>query len=313
MMRNEKIELNENRNVYLETYFLKNSQALKFNCKRPLIVVCPGGGYNFLSDREAEPIALAYNAAGFHAVVLRYGVNEHAVMPGPIKDLANAMDYLYNSADKFYIDKDKIFVAGFSAGGHLATSLAVYWNNAQILPEYINKPYIKPKGIILGYPVIDLKSTSTKFNIGVKGYPPYDQIEFDMIHPNLKPEDVFVRENNRTFVNIEVVMNGYMFNGIASEADIDKYSVHNHVTADSSPAFIWHGGNDKLIYPQNSLKLATAMYQHKVDCELHVYNAGGHGLSLGTEVTKNDPWELIPEVQNWHEMSVVWIKNRCEK
>lgn len=312
-MPNEKIVLNETRNVYLEPYFLKNSQALKHNIKRPLIVICPGGGYGFLADREAEPVAIAYNAAGFNAVVLRYGVSEHAVMPGPINDLASAIDYLYTHSDELFIDQDNIFVVGFSAGGHLATSLAVFWNDKEVLPAYQDKPYIKPKGIILGYPVIDLKSISTQFNIGVKGYPPYEQIEFDMIAPCLKVEEVFVRTNNRTFVNIETVMNGYMFNGIASEAQIQKYSLQNHVTTDTSPAFIWHGGYDKLIFAQNSLKLAAAMYEHNVPCELHLYDAGGHGLSLGTEVTKNEDWQLIPEVQNWHAMSVTWIKNQCSK
>lgn len=311
-MKNEKIILNKQRNVYLEPYLLTNSKELKPDFRRPTIIICPGGGYKFLSDREAEPIALAYNAAGFHAVVLRYGVDEHAVMPGPVRDLANAIDYLYN-AENLYIDKENIFVAGFSAGGHLATSLAVFWNDENVLPEYKEKPYIKPKGILLGYPVIDLKSTSTKLDIGIEGYPPYEQIEFDMLHSSLQLEDVFVRADNKTYINFEIAMNAFMFNGIGTDEQIEKYSLHKQVNKDTSPAFIWHGGYDDLIYPQNSLKLATAMYEHNIDCELHIYDAGGHGLSLGTEITSNQPWELIPEVTNWFAMSVTWIKNRSEK
>lgn len=312
-MQREQIILNEQRNVYMEPYLISNSSELKPNHKRPVIVICPGGGYKNLSDREAEPIARAYNAAGFHAVVLRYGVGEHAVMPGPINDLAIAIDKIYNNANEYYIDRDNIFVAGFSAGGHLAASLAVFWNDEQVLPEFTDKPYIKPKGVILGYPVIDLKATATRLDIGIEGYPPYDQIEFDMLHPNVQAEDVFVREDNKTFVNFETAMNAYMFNGIGSDELIEKYSLHKQVNKDSSPAFIWHGGYDNLIYPQNSLQLATAMYQHNVDCEIHVYDAGGHGLALATELTTNNPWELVPEVQNWLEMSVTWINNRCEK
>lgn len=312
-MKCERVWLDETRNVYFDSYLLENSKELHPEKKRPTVIVCPGGGYRNLSDREAEPIALKYNSVGFHAVVLRYGVNLNAVMPGPIEDLAKTMRYLKEKSEAWFIDVANIFVTGFSAGGHLAASLAVFHNDAEILPDY-QKPEmnVKPKGVILGYPVLDLKSTARRLDIGVEGHPDFSTIDFDMLHPSLNPEDVFVREEGKTVVDFEVAMNAYMFGGLANEAQIEKYSLQNQVDADTAPAFIWHGGNDELILPENSLKFATALQENQVNYELHIYGTGGHGLSLGNELTSNNTWELVPEVQNWFEMSVAWIENKCQ-
>lgn len=70
-MKCERIPLGA-QGAYLDTYFLADSPELKAGACRPAVVVCPGGGYAYTSDREAEPIALALCARGFHACVLRY-------------------------------------------------------------------------------------------------------------------------------------------------------------------------------------------------------------------------------------------------
>lgn len=309
-MRCERVVVDPGRNVYFDTYLLENSSELHPGIKRQTIVVCPGGGYKNLSDREAEPIALKYNSAGFHAVVLRYGVGMEAVMPGPIMDLAKTMVILNEKSDYWHIDTNNIFVTGFSAGGHLAASLAVFHNDCEVLPQFQNLGYnIKPKGVILGYPVLDLKSTAQALDIGIEGYPSFESIDFDMIHPSIKRENIFIRKDNKTLVNFEVAMNAYMFGHLATDEEIDKYSLQNQVDNDTAPAFIWHGGDDNLIYPRNSLKYAAALDKFNVDYELHMYGTGGHGLSLGNYVTSNTAWEHVEAVQNWIDMSITWIKN----
>lgn len=313
-MRCERIIIDGKRDIYFDTYLLHNSKELHADKKRPMIAICPGGGYKNLSDREAEPIALKYNAAGFHAVVLRYGVGLDAVMPGPVTDLANMMVSIHSNAEEWFVDINNIFVAGFSAGGHLAASLSVFHNDSEVLPSFQNLGYsIKPKGVILGYPVIDLKSTSTSLDIGIEGHPSFESIEFDMLHPSIKPEEVFVKSENKTLVNFEVAMNSYMFGGAATAEQIEKYSLQNQVDSDTSPAFIWHGGNDGLIYPVNSLKFASALDANKINYELHIYGTGDHGLSLGNEVTSNNPWEYVEQVQNWIDMSIKWIENKISE
>ena len=132
---------------YMETYILDGK-------KRPIVVIFPGGGYGMVSEREAERIAMAYNAAGFHAAVVYYCVEPHT-HPLPIQNAANAVAMLRENAEKWNIDADKVIVCGFSAGGHLAASLSALWNDSEIFSEHeIELAMHKPNAQILSYPVI---------------------------------------------------------------------------------------------------------------------------------------------------------------
>ena len=99
----------------LYTYILDNSVEMRPNRKRPVIVICPGGGYTMTSDREAEPIAMQYLARGYHAVILRYSVAP-ARYPLALLQLAKSVAYLREHAEEFHIDTAKIILQGFSAG-----------------------------------------------------------------------------------------------------------------------------------------------------------------------------------------------------
>lgn len=77
----------------LITYIIDHSEEIGI-VKRPAVVVCPGGGYEFLSDREAEMIALTLNSFGYHAVVLRYSVAPDAVYPTALIELASTVAML---------------------------------------------------------------------------------------------------------------------------------------------------------------------------------------------------------------------------
>lgn len=310
-MKCERIYLNETKSAWFDTYLLDNSEELLPNKARAAVLVCPGGGYRYTSDREAEPIALSFASMGYHAFVLRYSIDMEAVMPRPIKEIAKAMAYIKDHATEWYVDPDKVYVAGFSAGGHLAASLGVFWNDSKMLPEYEGcSERIRPAGMILGYPVIDLKSTSRRLFIGMEGYPDYDDIDFNMKHPSIRQEDIFVRENNRTYIDFEVAMNAYMFGGYATDEQIEQYSLQNHVTAYTPPAFIWHGGQDDLIYPRNSMLFANALMENNVPVELHIFGSGGHGLGLANEVTGNNPWEMVKECETWISLACAWMKNK---
>lgn len=133
----------------LYTYFPDYSPEMTAGQKRPLLLICPGGGYELTSDREAEPVALQWNAMGFHAAVLRYSCAP-AVFPTALEELARAVALLRGRAAEFRIDPEKIIVAGFSAGGHLAASLGVFWDK-QFLSELtgLTAGQMKPNGLIL--------------------------------------------------------------------------------------------------------------------------------------------------------------------
>lgn len=136
------------------TYLLEHSEEVGI-VKRPVVVVCPGGGYEFVSDREAEMIAIKLNSFGYHAVVLRYSVAPDAVYPTALTELANVVAMLRKRADEWHIDTDKILVQGFSAGGHLAASYGMFWSEP-FLADAAGVPVemLKPNGMILCYPVI---------------------------------------------------------------------------------------------------------------------------------------------------------------
>ena len=138
----------------LYTYFLDNSIEMHINRKRPVVVICPGGGYSMTSDREAEPIAMQYLAKGYHAVILRYSV-EPARYPLALLQLAKTVAFLRKHAEEFHINTDKIILQGFSAGGHLAASLGVFWKKSFIAETLgVTSEMVKPNGMILSYPVI---------------------------------------------------------------------------------------------------------------------------------------------------------------
>ena len=96
----------------ITTYMIGNSEELYDGRLRPLIIICPGGGYEMTSDREAEGIALKFMAMGYHAAVLRYSVKP-AVYPTALLQLAATVKYFRENADKYYIDADKIIICGF--------------------------------------------------------------------------------------------------------------------------------------------------------------------------------------------------------
>ena len=115
-MKCERIPLGA-QGAYLDTYFLADSPELKAGACRPAVVVCPGGGYAYTSDREAEPIALALCARGFHACVLRYPCAP-ARFPAALRALAEAVAWVRAGAAENHVDPRQISVCGFSAGGH---------------------------------------------------------------------------------------------------------------------------------------------------------------------------------------------------
>ncbi len=159
-MKTERIYLYEDRkDVYLDTYIRTPSNEFPTN-QRPAMLVLPGGGYFMCSDREAEPIANQYLAMGFNCFVLRYSVGESASMKmpefsQPLLDASLAMSIIRKNAVEWNIDVDRIGIIGFSAGGHLAATLATMWNDEKLYKELdIPAKSNKPNAAILCYPVI---------------------------------------------------------------------------------------------------------------------------------------------------------------
>lgn len=140
----------------LYTYFLDSSIEMRPNEKRPVILMCPGGGYEMTSDREAEPMAMQFLAMGYHVAVLRYSVCP-VRYPAALLQVAESVLYLKEHADEYHIDSEKIVVQGCSAGGHLAANYGIAWNSPFLtkLMGMENDPErLCVAGLLLCYPVI---------------------------------------------------------------------------------------------------------------------------------------------------------------
>lgn len=149
----------------LTTYVLSPCTEKDGKIPRPAVIICPGGAYEFTSDREAEPVALAWNARGYHSFVLRYSVAPNR-FPCALFELAKAVAFVREHAAEWHIDVNRILVCGFSAGGHLTASFGVFWN-ADFLKEALGYYYQehRPNGLILSYPVITSGEFSHKDSI----------------------------------------------------------------------------------------------------------------------------------------------------
>lgn len=143
-MRAETIIINKERNATLTAYIQIVGGEFHYAKKRPAIIVLPGGGYGFCSDREADPVAFAYLKAGYHVFILRYSTAEHRQWPNPLDDYEASMELIKSRSEEWGIYPDKIAVVGFSAGGHLAAVAATVSKN-------------RPAAAIIGYAALDKK------------------------------------------------------------------------------------------------------------------------------------------------------------
>ncbi|PWL98586.1 MAG: acetylesterase [Clostridiales bacterium] len=251
-------------NVTLTSYIAGTSPELPFSEKRKAILIIPGGAYAFCSDREADPIAHVYLAAGFNAFVLRYSVYRTGdpVWPSPLVDASAAMKYIRDHAEELHVDPDYVFVIGFSAGGHLAAALGTLWDNDEIEKQLgFSKGYNRPTGMILSYAVLSGLEYAHRGSI--------DNILRD------RKDDTQARE---------------------------AVSLELQVSEKTCPAFLWSTVTDTTVPVQNSLLFAKALSDYKIPYEMHLFPEGGHGASLGNAIVGCHlpgiaPW--VPDSVRW--------------
>lgn len=137
---------------YADAYLPFNMTEMhRESIKRPTVVLCPGGGYGMVSQREAEPVAAHLTALGFNVFVLFYSVASYRY-PRQLNEVAAMFELIYKNADEWNCDTERVAIMGFSAGGHLAA----HYSNAYACDEVrANFPESRrPFATILGYPVI---------------------------------------------------------------------------------------------------------------------------------------------------------------
>ncbi|MBQ8769003.1 MAG: alpha/beta hydrolase [Oscillospiraceae bacterium] len=136
----------------LTTYLPYNlSEMGRQDQKHPAVLLCPGGGYLFCSQREDEPIALKLLSWGYRVFILNYSCTP-CHFPAQLCEVAAAMDMIHKNAEAWHIDVNRIAIMGFSAGGHLAGHYSNSYNCPEVRAIFPDSKAVAAS--ILCYPVI---------------------------------------------------------------------------------------------------------------------------------------------------------------
>jgi acetyl esterase/lipase len=227
----------------------------KKNATGQAIIICPGGGYAYLAyNWEGTDVAKLLNAKGITAIVLKYRLPnaKSNITPhlSPLMDAKRAVRMVRANADKWGIKKNNIGIMGFSAGGHLASTLATHFDDgAKNSNDSIEQQSSRPDFAVLVYPVISMDKKITHMGS----------------HNNL------IGEN-------------------ADSSLTNLYSNELQVTKQSPPTFLLHATDDKAVPVENSLRFYQALKDNGVAVEMHIFPWGGHGFGLALGKGSLEAW-----------------------
>jgi acetyl esterase/lipase len=217
----------------------------KQNANGDAVVICPGGGYWILAyDWEGTDIAKFFNSRGIAGIVLKYrlptGSGNIEPRLSPLLDAQRAMRLVRYNAKSWNINQDRIGIMGFSAGGHLASTLSTHFDTGNPDAEDpIDRLSCRPDFSILMYPVISFRQ--------------------EISHPGSA--------------------NALLGNNPDPEM-IKYYSNELQVTENTPPAILIHSGDDDVVPVQNSIAYYNALRSKNIPGSLLIYPYGGHGYSL---------------------------------
>jgi len=217
----------------------------KRNATGSAILICPGGGYQGLAyDWEGTDIAKYLNANGIAAFVLKYrlpkSISSNADHNVPLLDAQRALRLIRHDAEKWGVSKDRIGIIGFSAGGHLASTVGTHFNiDKQARSNTIDTISARPDFMALIYPITTMKAAYT----------------------HLGSRNLLLGKN-------------------PDQELINLYSTELHVDKQTPPTFIVHATDDKDVPVMNSILFYQALLENDVHSEMHIYAQGGHGFAL---------------------------------
>ncbi len=135
----------------LQCLLPQNPENIKADRLHPAVLIMPGGGYAYVSNREAEPVALRFAARGWCAFILDYSVAPHTY-PTALREAAMAMAYIRSNAEKLLVAPDMVAAIGFSAGGHLCGCLGTLYDSHAV-EDLGSAQLLRPDALGLCYPV----------------------------------------------------------------------------------------------------------------------------------------------------------------
>ena len=217
------------------------------------IVICPGGSYRMLADHEGHAIAVWLNTLGVTAIVLRYRLAPAYHYPAQFQDVARAMRTVRARAVEWGIDPRRIGVMGFSAGGHLASTIATHFDAGDpAATDPIDRVSSRPDIAVLAYPVISMREGIT--HAGSRR---------NLIGDTPAPELVALLSNE------------------------------TRVTPDTPATFLFHTVDDPVVPVENAQLFAAALRSMKVPYELHLFEHGPHGVGLAPGDPVLGTWPVL--------------------
>ena len=225
------------------------------NSTRAAVVVLPGGGYHRLAeDHEGRQIARWLNSYGVAAYIVKY---RHAGKgygyPAPQDDAQRAMQIVRSKAGQWELDANKIGVLGFSAGGHLASTVTTLFDTEYgMAGDASDNVSSRPDFSVLCYPVISMTQWFT--------------------HRGSK-RNLLGEQPDAELVKL--------------------MSTELQVTEKTPPVFLLHADDNREVWPENSIAFYTALRKVKVKAELHIYEKGGHGFGLGQGKGPVESWPNV--------------------
>lgn len=272
-MIHETIPFTEDGKVCLKTYIHDQSKQQDFQIpKRPAVIVLPGGAYAFLSDTEAEPVALTFMKEGYNTFVLSYSVGDECVFPKPLEEVSRAIWTVRSHAAEWHINPDAIVLMGFSAGACLAAMSATQWNTPGLAKRLgVSEEGIKPNAAVIAYGAWDNTNT-------IQHNPAFYNPDAAKIAKDCTPELDFI----------------------------------NYTGPHMPPLFIWHNLYERCVPAVNSVMIAAKMLELNLPFELHLFQGGEHGMSVCNNLSsyKDQQRQLNaenPNVAMWVPMCVNWI------
>lgn len=275
-------------NAQLDAYIPDDAEYPREDLKRPAAVICPGGGYAFVSKDEGEPVAFAFLKEGYAAFVLRYSTGIENPFPIALRQLAKSIKYVRDNADALKVIKDDVTVAGFSAGGNLALSSAVYCEDKVMLDGIGSTEEVRPDAIVLGYPAVTLIPVKRKGEC---------KIDPELMKRFAGP-------------TIRQILLGKTD---CSEEEYASLNLLNKLHKNMPPVFVWGTYDDQIIPVEDLTGLASGLKKLGVSCELHMFEKGGHGMSLGTGVVKSEEEIKGNHVAKWFRLAILWLEERRRK
>lgn len=243
----------------------------------PVALIFPGGGFAGYSEREVEPVALAFLAKGYQAAVVRYNLTD----AGPFYPTAatiglTALRYLKVHAKELNADPQHIVTVGFSAGGHLAAMLAGLGSDADFLAaQGFEETELLPFAQILSYPVIDLElgfPTERAAMTAVSADERYWHAQ-QLVTSHTPPTFIWATRTDELVpvINSVTYINALCQHGVPFESHIYSHGVHGLAFGD----------------------LADSRYTHPEDLEPRVQNWFPMALSwLRTRYASKNPTEI---------------------